>query len=153
MNGRDRRFYARAYSDPQLMRHIDSPLARRVALRSAAAALAGMRMHSLGARFWVIELQPSRVRIGLVGWKPVDEGLELGVILLPTWQGKGLAVQALRRLCEHALPLSATGRLLLRHRLGNVAAAAVCRELGFSVDEAMRDEHCHRVWTLTRVPD
>ena len=150
MNRRDLRFYSRLYTDPLLMAQIGKPLTRRAARRSADATLAGMRARPAHVCCWIMQLQPSRVRIGLVGWRPWDDGLELGAIVLPPWQRNGFAVSALHCLCDIAMDRTGSGRLLLRHRPGHLAAAEVSRSLGFMPRDDAHDGQGNQVWVLTR---
>jgi RimJ/RimL family protein N-acetyltransferase len=140
---RDRRWYARLYTDALTMTWIAAPLTPEQARRSAETAITG----AAGMRYWVIESGRDRQRAGLVGWQERGSELELGVILLPAWQRRGLAGASLQALCAHARHRHGVPRVTLRHAKGHHAMAAVARRLGFQLDPA-RTGDGNRRWHL-----
>jgi|SRR5690606_3039517 RimJ/RimL family protein N-acetyltransferase len=128
-NRRDRRFHARIYGDAILMRAIEPPLPPRAALRNAERAISRRRHERLREADWIVQV--TRRRAGVAGWRRHGNRLELGIILLPEWQGQGLAVPVMRLLLEKATGLPGVDVLLIRHHPGNARMAAVARALGF----------------------
>lgn len=142
---RDRRWYARLYADAQTMAWIAAPLTADQARRSAEAATT----RAAGTRYWIIEAGRDRQRAGLVGWQQRGQELELGVILLPAWQRRGLAGASLQTLCAHAWDQHGVTRVTLSHASGHHAMAAVARRLLFRLDAA-RTDGGNQWWQLDR---
>ena len=128
---RDHRFCIRLYSSPSLMRLIGPPLPPAQALRNALAATSRRSTGPEAARDWIVTAGPGRRRAGLAGWRQRGGELELGIILDEPWQRRGLAVPAMRQLAHRALAQPQVEALLIRHRVGHAAMAAVARSLGF----------------------
>src|SRR5690606_3777030 len=118
---RDRRFHARLYGDADLMRLIGPSLSAPAARRAAHAAALRRGAQCSDIRDWVILATQQRHRVGLAGWRRQGEALELGVMLLPSWQRRGIAVIALRQLLHLAGRSTNVRTLLIRHHPANAA--------------------------------
>jgi RimJ/RimL family protein N-acetyltransferase len=126
----------RLLGDPAMTRHLGGPetpakLAERNARYQQAAP--GDRM------FRIVDVESGEA-VGSVGYWPKDwrgtEVGELGWMVVPEFQGRGIAVAATRLAIERA---RADDRYRLLHAFPNVeneASNAMCRKLGFElVDE------------------
>jgi RimJ/RimL family protein N-acetyltransferase len=112
--------------DPAMMRHLGGPESpEKLAERQAKYELPGSGM---------FKVMLDDVAVGSVGyWERGDEGWETGWSVLPAWQGRGVATEAMQLL----IPLARRER---RHRfmhaypsVENPASNAICRKLGFTL--------------------
>lgn len=75
--------------------------------------------------------------VGTIGiWRYVETGAvvsEMGWMVLPPWQGKGVASKAARLVVEKARADGRFGKELIAHTSqANEASNAICRKLGFT---------------------
>ena len=145
----DRRLYVQLYGDEGTMRHIGHPLEEAQARRSFAAACRANQSMPPTARFWVIEEKPMGFPLGLIGlhWNGPTSA-ELGVVLPPAQQGKGIATAAIRNLLEPAFDTLRIERLHTWHAAGHQLASGLMTSLGFV---ALREptQHGGQCWELT----
>ena len=145
----DEPLYEQLYGDEATMRHVGPALEQAQARRSFAAACRANQSTPPTARFWVIEQTLENTPIGLIGlhWDG-PASAELGVVLPPCQQGKGIATAATRLLLEHAFGSLQLDRLHTWHALGHEPAAGLMASLGFapSPDRTGREGQC---WELT----
>lgn len=127
----DGRLYAALYGDAEVMRHVRSPLTAAEAARSFAAALRQQRDAMATRRWWVLQPRDDAGPCGLLGLHRQGEGAELGILLHPARQGRGLARDALRRLCAFAFETQGLGQLSAQHHPDNAAAARLFEAAGF----------------------
>jgi RimJ/RimL family protein N-acetyltransferase len=86
----DEALYCRIYSSPQVMRHVGVPLST---IQAAASFAVARRQNATecGSRWWVAVLRESMEGIGLLGTIRRRGLVEVGVMLLPQWQGRAMA--------------------------------------------------------------
>ncbi len=125
----DEALYCRLYGDAQVMRHIAGPLPHETARRSFAIACCQAAERPMRRPWWVIR-EHGRGDAGIVGLVLDREEPEIGVVLAPEAQARGLAVEAMDALARAAFATGLASRLWLRHAPGNVAMAAVASRLG-----------------------
>lgn len=130
----DEAFYCALYSDPAVMALIGVPKSPREALRGFALACRRNADAASGERRWVVLERATGAAIGLLALLRDGSGAaELGVMLLPSAQGRGLA----RELNDAVVGLAfspggwALDRLWARHAQGHAAAAAALAASGF----------------------
>lgn len=103
-------------------------------------------------RLWIIVDVDTATDAGLIGLRRAAASslhAELGVLLPPSWQERGMASAAIRKLISLALGDLGLCELRTRHRSGHEAAAALMRKTGFRPVEANDTSEfaCH--WQLT----
>jgi RimJ/RimL family protein N-acetyltransferase len=135
LDGRDGALYCRLYTDPDVMRLIGPPMAADAAARSFVTAL---RLNGQGAwpQRWALVDLASSADIGLLGLVPHPDApaaVEVGVMLLPAWQGRGIASEVIAAAAEglFALDAPAIAGLWTRHEGTNGLAIGLMRKLGF----------------------
>lgn len=125
----DRALYGRLYTDAEVMRHIAPPLspkAVQIAFKKAC------QQQSLQRQHWIIALRDDNTAVGLLGLFAKDDTAEIGVMLLPHWQGYGFAAEAIQAMTDltfAAQPL--LHALWTRHAADNPLATGLMRKLGF----------------------
>lgn len=129
MGAADEALYCRLYGDVQVMRHVAEPLARDAAQRSFAVACLQAAERPMRRPWWVVEEREGG-DAGIVGLVLDRPEPEIGIVLSPHAQRRGLAVEALDALARQALVAGLAPRLWVRHAPGNVAMASVARRLG-----------------------
>ncbi|MFF2494176.1 GNAT family N-acetyltransferase [Agromyces sp. NPDC058064] len=72
--------------------------------------------------------------------------LELGWVLHPAFQGRGLAVEATREAVRFAFEVIAPHRLEAHVDVRNVASAALCRRLGMRLEGALVEDVWYDGW-------
>lgn len=120
-------FYCRLYTDAACMRWIGAVLDRETAMRSFMAARGGK------GPCWraIVVERASGQPIGLVAIEPVTSGtVEIGVILLRSAWGKGLARAALERVLK-VLGQQSQARICMRVQAGNAPMLRLASALRF----------------------
>jgi RimJ/RimL family protein N-acetyltransferase len=141
-------------SDPDVMRQLGGPIPR-------AEILANHRRR-LGDPWWLtIVLEPGGPPVGTIGiWESEHDGEtihETGWLVLPAFQGRGIASAALAALIGRARREPRFERIHAFPGVANVPSNALCRRLGFSalgevdITYADRRLRCHH-WAL-ETPD
>ena len=134
------------------MRHIGLPLSEVAARRAFTATLRINASCSWVPSYWAIVERQSSARIGLAGLVcgASQDGAELGILVLPGWQGRGYAADALSMLISQACSAASLNRVHARHAAGNEAMSSVLHRLGFArtSNDAALSPGCH--WELSR---
>lgn len=147
LRARDRGLFCALYGDAATMRHIAPALSKPAALRSFRATLAAMRAGN-GPWFFTIVNAANRRPIGVCAIQPITgRASQLGIMLEPAQQRRGIGTEALRALtCAafEALPIDA---LWVQYRSANAAAGRLVDGLGFlpattGLPRAARRSHC-----------
>lgn len=146
----DGALYAALYGDADVMRHVRAPLAPAEAARSFAIALRQQRDPRATRRWWVLQPRDETRACGLLGLQLETGSAELGILLHPARQGRGLAREALRRLCASVFETRGLRHLSARHHPDNAAAARLFAAAGFL---ALPTPACgERHWRLDAPP-
>ena len=145
----DEALYVQLYCDPQAMQQIGKAQDRDTAARGFRTALAMNAAKPATRLFWVIQDRAAGQALGLLGLT-IDEpaGGEVGVLLPPSHQGRGLATEAIAALADHAFSTLQLRRLHTRHRHGHALAAGLMATLGFEQESLGSDDSRCR-WQLT----
>lgn len=130
----DEAFWCAAYTDPLLMRQVGPPLAPDAAVRSFRAAVAANARPAPVPAYWVAQVRAEAADIGLLGLtgRSAAGEAEVGALILPPWQARGHAAEAIALLAEHAFTGADLQRLCTRHAGDNPGAAGLMRKLGFT---------------------
>lgn len=148
----DRAFWCAAYTDPALMRQVGPPLAPAAAARSFRAAVAANGGAEPAIAYWVVHLGLADADIGLLGLTGRSESgeAEVGALILPPWQARGHAAEAITLLARHAFGVTPLLRLRTRHAGDNPGAAGLMRKLGFTRIAADDTAPLGHRWELRR---
>ena len=148
LDGRDEALYCRLYTDPGIMRLIAPPMEPEAARRSFGTAL---RLNGEGVwpQRWILAERGGDTEIGLLGLIPhADDAaaVEVGVMLVPEWQGRGIATEVIAAAAGRLFGLEPPiARLWTRHEASNALAIGLMRRLGF-----LRQDGEGWRWALTR---
>jgi len=157
----DKALYCRLYTDPRVMARIARPRTPAEAARGFQASLRMNAEMPNRRSLWTMTLKSSGSALGLIGLdRDEPDGAEVGVVLPPEHQGRGLATEAIGALADHAFGALGLLRLHTRHAPDHGLAAGLMQSLGFERIRADAGEHGWR-WQLTpgrrarrqRVPD
>ncbi|MCD7709637.1 MAG: GNAT family N-acetyltransferase, partial [Clostridiales bacterium] len=92
--------------------------------------------HYYGYGMWLVFEKKSGKLIGRAGIEnrlyPEGMGMELGYVIHPKWQKKGIATEVCRAIIDYAAEKLGCQQLNLLTDGGNAASAALARKLGFS---------------------
>lgn len=132
----DEALYCALYTDPEVMAHIGSPLSREAARGGFAEACRRNGDPDRGDRRWVVLDRISGEALGLLavlGEAPDAPEVELGVMLIPTAHGRGLARELNAAVVARAFGPGGWGlqRVWARYAPGHGAAAATLAASGF----------------------
>lgn len=133
--GDDADLYLALYTDPVAMRLVGEPLDAAAAQRALATSLRLGALPELRYRLWTIRPDASADAVGLAGLRrgpgfPAAAG-EIGVMLLPSWQGQGLGTAALAALALHAFEQLHLERLFGFQAMTDLRVDAMLRRVGF----------------------
>lgn len=131
----DEGLYCRLYTDPQVMHHIARPLAMDVARRSFQVAREQAIERPMRRPWWVIHEAASMADVGVVGLVREDAVAEMGIVLLPHAQRRGIAREAMSAVATYAMETGLVTQLWLRHAPHNLAMAAVASRLGLTRED------------------
>ncbi|MHB9847988.1 GNAT family N-acetyltransferase [Streptomyces sp. Tue6028] len=95
---------------------------------------------------WAIAPHDGGRAVGLIGWGDIDladGSAEIVYWILPAGRGRGVAVEATRRLSQWAFDELGLHRLLLCHSVANPASCRVAAKAGFCVEGTMRSALLH----------
>lgn len=132
----DEALYCALYTDPAVMARIGVPLSLPAAQRAFATACRRNTCPEARERYWAVLDRATGEVLGMLALiaGSADHGdVELGVMLLPAAQGRGLARELNHAVVAHAFSPGGWGlhRLWARHAPGHGAAAAVLAASGF----------------------
>lgn len=149
----DEPLYCAVYTDVDLMRQVTEVLTMPAAQRAFVLALKANADPQSRARYWVI--QASDADVGLLGVvaTPATESeleCEVGAMVLPSWQSRGVAANAIALLADHVFSASTVTRLHTRHAGNNGSAGGLMHKLGFVALAADADAPLGFRWELTR---
>lgn len=134
----DFHLFASLFTAPITMRHVGRPLAPTAVSTAFVAVLAEMDRVPARRLYWRLGT-PAGADVGLMSlstW-PSAGSAELGIMLVPTAQGSGVAREACAALLSELFRTGLVSSVRLRHRRCNAAMAALAGRLGFrSADTA-----------------
>ena len=129
--------------DPEMMTHLGGPETSEQILRRHQRYL-HLPEDGTDHMFTVIRV-PSRERVGSVGyWRKIwrdQEVYETGWLVLPGYQGKGIATKATAAVIEHARQEPKYQFMHAFPSVENGASNAICRKLGFTLVEECQLEY------------
>jgi RimJ/RimL family protein N-acetyltransferase len=125
----DEALYCALYTDPGLMRNIAPPLSDEAAQRSFRAACRQQLPHP---RRWIISEKDGSHEIGLLGLVPDEDTAEIGVMLMPGWEGRGFATESMAGMVDRVFSMRAFPRLCARQAIAdNPPVNRLMLKLGF----------------------
>jgi len=133
----DADIYERMFCDPTMMSHLGGPLPRG----SIEAKLRHDIDEATSGRAWIYMIQPSCGDPSVVGgnvvlWAQESHGVwisEIGWMVLPEFQGRGIGKAAVRLLLRRARDAGRWGVVHAYPGVANTASNAICRSLGFTL--------------------
>jgi [ribosomal protein S5]-alanine N-acetyltransferase len=147
---RDKELYCRIYMDAELMRYVGAPLTRKAALVGFGKVCRFNQDAEFRYRCWIMVERESSDEVGLVALMGSGNRAEFGVMILPSWQGRGVAPEVVPRLVDYAFEECDVEEAFTRHQLGNRAGAAVMQKLGFELVDVEANKADWRSWRKSR---
>ncbi|WP_454831263.1 GNAT family N-acetyltransferase [Pseudoxanthomonas wuyuanensis] len=139
LNEGDEAFYRRIYMDPGIMRHVGETLAADDAMAAFARVCRLNAEPVFRYHCWVIVQRRTGEEVGLMGLRRCDGDAEIGGMILPEWQGKGVSGEAFPAGIEAAFVDHGVSCVTIRHRSDNRLAHGLSRKLGFVKDSQTED--------------
>jgi len=105
MSEKDETLYCELFTDPVTMCHIGAPLTMEVAKRRFRGALTRARLDPPAGLLFSFADSATGRPIGIGALENIDRvrsRAEVGIMLCPAWQGRGLGTEALRMLLKTA---------------------------------------------------
>ena len=133
----------RLLGDPEMMVHLGGPESKEQILRRHQRYL---RLHESDTdRMFKVVWIPDGEGVGSVGyWRKIwrDQAMyEMGWLVLPEYQGRGIATQAAAAVIEHARQAPRYRFMHAFPSVENAASNAICRKLGFTLVEECQFEY------------
>lgn len=150
----DEELYIALYTDPAVMAHIGQTVTVAEAGEKFRAALEHNANPVIRARYWHLSSVTQQAPVGifaLVRDPDQSKSAELGLMLLPGWQGRGIGLQPHVAVVDGALtrrwPLE-VDELISRHTSNNRGAQRIHERSGFERIEGEPDGIVR--WRMTR---
>ena len=155
MSGADVELRLRMETDARVMAELGGPRPRDAIQRAHASSL----LLAAAGECWPLKIVPDGAAeaAGTVTvWKRSDEPTEtyeIGWMVLTEFQGRGLATQAVREVCDRARRERRFGALNAYPGVTNVPSNRICEKVGFTllgeveVDFGGRTLHCNH-WRI-----
>lgn len=134
LDASDEALYCRLYCDPDVMRHIGTPLSPEAARAAFATVIGLMRRDAPTMQVWVMRDRAFGADVGilaLIRHADMPDAREIGAMLLVEGQGRGFAVEAQTALLDWVFDAQGVRTVWSRNAPGNAAAAGVRLKLGF----------------------
>ncbi len=131
----------RGLSHPDVIRYYGVSYSSPEATRAQMDFYRNLEKEGTGA-WWVICDLESGVFMGAAGfnhYQPQHRKVELGYWLLPGYQRRGFAAEAIRLLCAHVFSQSPVHRIEAWVEKGNTASGQLLRKLGFRHEGTLED--------------
>ena len=135
MNGADVELRLRMETDARMMAELGGPRPRDAIQRAHASSL----VQAASGECWPLKIVPdgSVEAVGTVMvWKRSDdpaEMYEIGWMVLPEYQGRGLAAEAVREVCDRARRERRFGALHAYPGVTNPPSNRICEKAGFTL--------------------
>ena len=143
MGERDEDLYCRIYTDPGLMRHVGRALTREAALTAFANVCRLNRETEFRYRCWVVSHRESGENAGILGVVGNREQAEMGGMILPEWQGRGVSGETFPAGADFAFDEYKVNQVVVRYRASNVKMDGLMRKLPFL---KVADQSCGDDW-------
>ena len=125
----DQALYCHLYTNDALMQHIATPMSLEAAQRSFLSACA---QQSQDRQRWIIHERSSHQYIGLVALFATDDVAEIGVMLVASAHGCGMATEAMAAIVDRAFAEGSIRLLWIRQQVSNVPVVSMMQRLGFA---------------------
>ena len=132
LDERDESLYRRIYTDPVLMALVGEPMDAAQAGNAFLRTCRLNREDALHFRSWVVSMKPEDEIAGLLGIRRAGDVVEIGGMILPEWQGKGVSGHAFPLGIAVAFSFPGVARMMIRYRPENVFAEGLMYKLGFT---------------------
>ena len=143
----DQALYCHLYTDDALMQHIAAPMSLEAAQRSFLSACA---QQSQDRQRWIIHERNSHQDIGLVALFATDDVAEIGVMLIASAHGRGLATEAMAAIVDRAFAEGSIRLLWIRQQASNVPVVGMMQRLGFTRISTSDPDTTEVRWDLSR---
>lgn len=131
----DRSAFRAMTQDPDVMRYLHDHEPLSDAEADAALTSTILRYDKDGFGDWALVLKKGGEPIGESGLDVLDDtgAIEIGWMLLPTYWGQGLALEAASAVKDHAFGVLGLGRLVARTAPGNASSIRLAQRLGMTL--------------------
>lgn len=150
LNTHDRALYLAAYTDPLMMAQVGEPLDVRAAEIAFSRTCEANHESPFRHRCWVIAVPSVGHVAGLLGLGRKSDVVEIGGMILPEWQGKGISGHAFPLGMQAAFSDPDVAHMMIRYRSTNVLAAGLMHKIGFKKVTDTHPEDGLERWWLTR---
>jgi len=130
-------------SDEEVMRYIDRPRATTVTEAETFIGLISRGIADDTDITWGITIAGEDVLIGYLGFwrmKPEHHRAEVGYALHPSWQGKGIAGEALRAILDYGFNVMKLHSVEANVNPGNLASIKLLERHGFVREAYFRED-------------
>lgn len=146
----DRSLYFAAFTDPVMMAQVGAPLDAEAANVAFNRTCRANRESPFRHRCWVIAVSPRGEIAGLLGLGRKSDVVEIGGMIFPEWQGRGVSGYAFPLGMQLAFADPHVAHMMIRYRSTNAPAAGLMHKIGFKkIADAHPEDGLER-WWLTR---
>lgn len=136
LGARDEDLYLRLHASDQAMRYVSDTVDTETARVRFVAACRLTAVADPAYWIWTVSMSGHAEDAGIASLMASDACAEIGMLLLPEWQGRGLGTHAVRRLVEYGFEALGVARIESRQRAGNIGWQRLMERSGFERVEA-----------------
>ncbi|PZQ28731.1 MAG: hypothetical protein DI562_10280 [Stenotrophomonas acidaminiphila] len=148
----DEALYVAIHTDAGLMRNAGGAVEEASARAAFARLLKYVDLPDLKQHAWVIndKADPFGNPIGVTAIVTHAADVEIGAMILESWQGLKVAQEIVPELTQYAFDVHAAQRVFTRHLPENLAGAGVMRRLGFELMQDVPEPQKYVGWVMGR---
>ncbi|CAN4279569.1 GNAT family N-acetyltransferase [Pseudoxanthomonas sp. LjRoot125] len=138
LDARDEDLYLRLHASAQTMRHVSAVVDADTARSRFSAACRMTQSPDPAYWMWAVSMTDPADDAGIALLMADGTSAEIGMLLLPEWQGRGLGTCAVRTLTDYGFNTLGVARVESRQGAHNVGWERLMERSGFQrVEEAM----------------
>lgn len=149
----DQALYVSIHTDARLMRNAGGASEEAGAEAAFDRLLKYGELPDLKQHAWVIKIRddPPGQSIGVAAMAAHGADVEMGIMVLETWQGLKVAQEVLSELTRHAFDVHGANRVFTRHLAHNLAGAGVMKRIGFEPMPDVPNSDEYVGWMMRRL--
>lgn len=131
LRGQDESLYVRLHASVETMRHVSAVVNADTARKRFSAALRLTESPEPAYWIWTVSSTEGVAAVGIASLMASGSSAEIGMLLLPEWQGRGVGTHAVRAITEYAFSVLGVSQVESRQRARNLGWERLMQRSGF----------------------